>query len=184
MLNSSLIRKEIRQQRRKLSYREQRKAETSICNQLRRHAKFLKSKKIGLYLNAFGEVPTHKIALLCYQLDKNVFLPQIRAFDKKLVWVKCSKSQWQNDRFTKHVHGMKEPCQHRGTSIQNIDLLIMPLIAFDLNGHRIGMGGGYYDRTLWKKNRSYRLGIAYNFQKVQQIEKKPWDQKMNLVLTP
>lgn len=49
----------------------------------------------------------------------------------------------------------------------------MPLLMFDVHGTRVGMGGGFYDRTLYKKYRPFRLGLAYDFQQVDTIKRQP-----------
>ena len=71
---------------------------------------------------------------------------------------------------------------------QNIDIILMPLVAFDTNGNRIGSGAGYYDRTfsfLRDKNRAspYLIGLAFELQKISQIVADPWDVPLNLIVT-
>lgn len=70
-----------------------------------------------------------------------------------------------------------------------LDLILMPLVAFDIQGNRLGMGGGYYDRTLeflkirrvW--NKPFVTGIAYEFQKIDAIAFSSWDIPMNCIIT-
>ncbi|XID75425.1 5-formyltetrahydrofolate cyclo-ligase [Alkanindiges sp. WGS2144] len=183
VLPTQSLRKHIRQQRRKLPARIQQQAGRQVAQHLRHSAPFKSSHTIGLYLSAFGEVPTAPLMQLCFQQKKQLYLPQIRSFDRKLVWVKISRQQWQNQRFYRHRLGMLEP-RARGTTIDQLDMVILPLLAFDSAGTRVGMGGGYYDRTLWKKNKAYRLGLAYEFQQVAQLERQPWDQPLDAVITP
>ena len=177
------LRKQLRQKRRQLPWRIQQQAGQRVAQQLVKYARFKRSNKIGLYLSAFGEVPTQWIVQLCFKQNKQVYLPQIRNFDQKLVWVKINRQQWQKKRFASHGLGMQEPRQ-RGMDISQLDLLIMPLLMFDLSGTRVGMGGGYYDRTLWKNPLPFRLGLAYNFQQVDSLARQPWDQPLHAVLTP
>lgn len=178
-----MLRKEIRQKRRQLPVRLQQQAGSRVAQQLVRCVQFKHSNKIGLYLSAFGEVPTQWIMQYCFKYHKQVYLPKIRNIDQKLVWVKVTRQQWLNKRFAPHRLGMQEPRQ-RGIGINQLDLVIMPLLMFNLQGTRVGMGGGYYDRTLWKKNLPFRLGLAYEFQRVDDIQRQPWDQSLHAVLTP
>lgn len=178
-----LLRKQLRQQRRSLALRTRQQAGRKVSQHLRRQAVLHQARHIGIYLSAFGEVPTQSIINLGLKLHKKIYLPQIRNFDQKLRWVRINRQQWQNRRFSSHKLGMHEPRQ-RGISVNRLDLLIMPLLAFDRHGSRIGMGGGYYDRTLWKKHKAYRLGLAYEFQQAEQLDRKPWDQPLDAVLTP
>lgn len=178
------IRKHLRQQRRALSRQYRLIASRQVANKLRRQKFFNHAQKIGIYLDAFGEVPTQHIIQLCYQQHKQIYLPQIRNLDQKLTWVKTPYHQWRNKRVAHHLLGMKEPRQNRGISINQLDLVIMPLLGFDQYGSRIGMGGGYYDRTLYKKRKVLRVGLAYEFQQLEIIQRQPWDQTMDKVITP
>ncbi len=179
----SALRKQLRQKRRQLPIRLQQQAGKRIAQQLVQCTQFKYSQKIGLYLSAFGEVPTQWIMQQCFKHHKQVYLPQIRNIDQKLVWVKISQQQLKNKRMAAHRLGMQEPRQ-RGIDINQLNLVMMPLLMFDLKGNRVGMGGGYYDRTLWKKNRPFRLGLAYEFQQVDGLITQPWDQPLDAVLTP
>ncbi|RZF51598.1 5-formyltetrahydrofolate cyclo-ligase [Acinetobacter halotolerans] len=180
------LRKQLRLKRKQVSRYEQKKAELQVLHQLRRLSKFKSATKIGLYLHAFGEVHTQKLLELCFQQKKQVYLPMICNMNQTLVWVKISANQYFNKRFSHHPLGMKEPMASRGKHISTLDLLIMPLLACDHNGTRIGMGGGFYDRTLaTAKYRPYRLGLAHSFQYVEEpLFRQKWDQPLDSLLTP
>ena len=176
-------RRQIRQQRRQLTAGYRQQAGRKVMQRLQYQSVFKSAKHVGVYLSAFGEVLTQPIIDACFKRHKAVYLPQIRNFDQKLVWVKINRKQWQNRRFSSHKLGMHEPRQ-RGVSVNRLDLLLMPLLMFDLSGSRVGMGGGFYDRTLWKKRKAYRLGLAYDFQQVVHLQRQPWDQALQAVITP
>lgn len=180
------LRKSLRKQRRAVSYFQQQQTELQVLQQLRHHVAFQKSKKIGIYLDAFGEVQTNKIIRLCFQLNKYVYLPMICNMNQRLVWVKMSKTQFENKRFTHHPLGMKEPIASRGTHVSHLDYLIMPLLACDAFGTRMGMGGGYYDRTLASVLcKPLRVGLAHDFQFLNdQLNRQPWDQPLDTLITP
>ena len=71
-----------------------------------------------------------------------------------------------------------------------MDLILMPLVGFDKNKNRLGMGGGFYDKTLiFQKNRSnYSVpklfGLAFDCQEVEQLDKMPWDISVDGIITP
>lgn len=182
----SFIRKNLRSKRRSLSPLEQKKAQLNVLQHLNSLAIFHSSKKIGLYLHAFGEVHTDLIIKLCFQKNKQVYLPMICSMNQHLVWVRISKNQYVNRRFSHHPLGMKEPMATRAKHVSSLDLLIMPLLACDRYGTRIGMGGGYYDRTLASaKHKPYRLGLAHQFQFIEHtLKRQSWDQPLDALLTP
>ncbi|EXA91139.1 5-formyltetrahydrofolate cyclo-ligase [Acinetobacter sp. 723929] len=165
---------------------EQKKAQLNVLHHLNSLAIFHSSKKIGLYLHAFGEVHTDLIIKLCFQKNKQVYLPMICSINQRLVWVRISKNQYVNRRFSHHPLGMKEPMATRGKHVSKLDLLLMPLLACDQYGTRIGMGGGYYDRTLASaKHKPYRLGMAHQFQFIgHTLKRQSWDQPLDALLTP
>lgn len=178
-------RQQLKSRRRNLSRYTQQQAEKVIFNRIIRLAQFKHAKHIGIYLHAFGEIATHRIIMYGFKQQKNIYLPQISPINQRLNWVKISKHQYLNRRFSQHALGMYEPKQ-RAQPIQRLDLLILPLLACDHHGTRIGMGGGYYDRTLIQiPQRPYRLGIAHSFQFIHtSIKRQPWDQPLHGLLTP
>ncbi|QER40080.1 5-formyltetrahydrofolate cyclo-ligase [Acinetobacter suaedae] len=180
------LRRQLRLRRGQLSLFQQKQAEQQVLHQFRRLNSFHSAKKIGLYLHAFGEIHTQKLLELCFQHGKQVYLPMICNMNQKLVWVKISANQYKNKRFSHHPLGMKEPMAGRGQSVSNLDLLIMPLLACDHLGTRIGMGGGYYDRTLaTAPHRPFRLGLAHTFQYLHfPLSRQKWDQPLDALITP
>ena len=180
------LRSQIRKQRRQISIYQQRQSEQDCLNQLIRFHEFQHAKKIGIYLHAFGEIYTQKIIEYAFQHGKEVYLPKVSSTRQTLVWVKITQHQYRNKRFVKHRLGMLEPISARGLHISQLDFLIMPLLACDYLGTRIGMGGGFYDKTLASApHKPYRLGLAHHFQFIQQsLPREKWDQPLDALLTP
>ena len=188
-LDIKTLRKKIIRQRRLISHFQQRQSEQKCLYQFRqflKHTRLTSCKNIGLYLHAFGEIYTRKIILECFKLGKKVYLPMICNMNQKLVWIEITKKQYFNRQFSHHVLGMKEPMATRGHSVCHLDILIMPLVACDPLGIRMGMGGGFYDRTLATAPKSpVRLGLAHSFQYLdQKLLYRPWDQPLDALLTP
>jgi 5-formyltetrahydrofolate cyclo-ligase len=181
------LRKSIRQKRRAVSAFQQRHSEQLILQRLRMLPEFKHAKRIGIYLHAFGEIQTHKIIQYCFHQKKSVYLPMICNMNQHLVWVKISQNQFQNRRFSHHPLGMQEPMATHGQSVSHLDLLLMPLLACDRLGTRIGMGGGFYDKTLALApyHRPFRLGLAHHFQLVPEtLHREKWDQPLDALLMP
>lgn len=181
------LRKQLRKQRRQVSSYQQQQSEQQILQRLKRVPEFKQAKHVGIYLHAFGEIQTHKIITYCFHQKKTVYLPMICNMNQRLVWVKVSHNQFQNKRFSHHPLGMQEPMATRGQHVSHLELLLMPLLACDPYGTRIGMGGGFYDKTLASApyHRPFRLGLAHHFQLVPQtLIREKWDQPLDGLLTP
>lgn len=179
------LRKKLKQQRKALSIYQQKSAEIALFHQLLRCTQFQYARKIGIYLHAFGEIQTQLILMYCFKHKKIVYLPQVSFLKNQLRWVKISQNQYLSQRFYRHFLGMQEP-EGKGIHVNQLDLLIMPLVACDLLGTRMGMGGGYYDRTLSiSPHKPYRLGICHDFQVQEQpLQKQAWDQSLHALCTP
>lgn len=187
LIELTQLRKKIRKQRKQVSVLQQQYSEQHILNRLRHLPEFKHAKHVGIYLHAFGEIQTRKIIEYCFHQKKSVYLPMICNMNQRLVWVKISLHQFYNQRFSYHPFGMQEPMASRGQHVSHLDLLIMPLLACDAFGTRIGMGGGFYDKTLASApyHRPFRLGLAHAFQLVPQtLIREPWDQPLDGLLMP
>lgn len=185
-LSTTSLRKQLRKQRRSLNLWTQRQAEQQVLQRLIRHSYFKRSQHIGVYLHAFGEIHTQKLIHYCFSHQKHVYLPMICNMNQQLVWVEISRHQYISKRFSHHPLGMKEPMASRGKHVSHLDLLIMPLLACDKYGTRIGMGGGFYDKTLaTAPTKPYRLGLAHDFQLINEtLKRESWDQPLDALLTP
>ncbi|MEC7118372.1 MAG: 5-formyltetrahydrofolate cyclo-ligase [Pseudomonadota bacterium] len=178
------LRRQLRRQRRQLSIQQRQQTGISIARQLQRLSIFRQAQRIGVYLDDFGEVPTRAVIELCFRQGKTVYLPRICTLTQQLRFVHIHHSQWRQRRWVRHRLGMFEPRHQRGVAVGQLQLLCMPLVAFDVNGARLGMGGGYYDRTLahTRTKRPTRIGLAYDFQQVAPLVTQPWDQHLDYCL--
>lgn len=181
-----LLRKQLRLKRRKVDFFKQQQAQQKVLNRLIRLPQFQHAQKIGLYLHAFGEIQTTQIIEYCFKQYKQVYLPMICNMNQQLVWVHITQQQYRNKRFSHHPLGMQEPMTGRGLHVSTLDFLIMPLLACDPYGTRIGMGGGFYDKTLASAScKPLRVGIAHEFQLIQQrLVREKWDQPLDALITP
>ena len=119
-----------------------------------------------------------------WQADKICYLP-ILTDTKVLQFIRYNR----DDELQPNQHFIPEPVNRQQTiHPEKLDLVIMPLIAFDPCGNRIGTGGGYYDRTFaflfnHPTVAPFMLGLAFQLQKCPEIYPEPWDIKLNGVLT-
>lgn len=186
MISITQQRKSIRQQRRKLNPFQLRQAEQHIFAQILKFSPLRSAQHIALYLDAFGEVPTRKLILHLLKCKKSVYLPKICPMNQQLYWQKINMQDYRQSRFYRHRLGMLEKMQSRSHTGKRLDIIMMPLVVFDQYGQRIGMGGGFYDRTLhYLKYRPYRVGLAHDFQyTATPLKQQIWDQRLDRVITP
>lgn len=140
--------------------------------------------------------------IACYVAQKNEFdcAPIIHAVwqaKKKCYLPKLTKGHHHNLEFSVYEkntplrfnrYNIAEPDSELDFPKDQLDLVLMPLVGFDLRGHRLGMGGGYYDRTFQfvidqKVVKPFMLGLAYEAQQVPRVPIEKWDVPMNGVLT-
>lgn len=148
-----------------------------------------KNTYVGLYADAFGELPTLPIVFLCQQYDYTALLPVVcgkRLRFAPLLSPKRTSHQGMISAdypFKRHKLGMLEPLIKPAYSIAALDICFCPLVAVGKNGTRLGMGGGFYDRTLAQFT-GVKVGYCYDFQVTEQLVGKPWDCQMDYIVTP
>lgn len=139
-----------------------------------------KNAKIGLYLDDFGELPTAPILAFCQRHGFMPFLP-ITLQGKPLrfapVFLPLAKTSLK-----RHKLGMKEPFAKYSVSANKIDMIICPLVAVDRQGNRLGMGGGFYDRT-FAHFHGLKVGWCYHFQVVEKLTVNQWDKGVDMAMT-
>lgn len=87
---------------------------------------------------------------------------------------------------SRNAFGIEEPSLDRLVDLRSLDLLLIPLVAWDQDGNRLGMGAGYYDRALTALidcDRPMRVGVGYSIQQADKLPVEPWDVRMHQVIT-
>ena len=177
----SILRKEILHKRNSLNQSEISRKSKLIQENLIKSSEFIKSKSIGLYLPIGSEVETWNIITHTLNSGKTLLLPRIVANDIRYYIVE--QRHFEKDIFDRNRFGIKEP-KITNANIEFIDLLIIPGIAFDSYGYRIGYGHGYYDKYLTNKKFSRCIGLAFDFQFIKnRIPIFYYDQKIDILIT-
>ncbi len=187
MNSRSRIRQQLRQQRRTLSRAERHQASDKLCKLLTNSPLFLRSQHIACYFARDGELDLQPVINRMKQMNKHCYLPVINHIDRnRLGFVRYLK----NEAVVTNCYDIPEPKnRHQQTPPWALNLLLLPLVAFDINGNRLGMGGGYYDRTLAylrQRKRWHRpvlMGIAHDFQEVEGLISRSWDIPLDGVAT-
>ena len=187
-VNSRQLRRQLRKQRLRLSKRQRQQAaylSLRRFTQLYHPALNGKNIKVGLFVDAFGEMPTQPLLNWARKHHCKIYLPVVTGSDQPLVFIEFKQKTWRQSRLPRHPLGMRQPETGKKLKASELDVLVMPLVAADKFGNRMGMGGGYYDRTLAKvKNKPLKIGWAYDFQVVEKLQSQPWDIKLDILITP
>lgn len=185
-MSTPQLRQSIRRQRRDLS----RDAAAHCARQLAHHARHNRlltgSRHIAAYLAADGEMDPLPLMHALWALGKRIYLPVLVTFSHRKLWFAKFEP---GDKLVYNRYGIPEPLRRKLIKPCALDLVLAPLVAFDTTGHRVGMGGGYYDRSFaflqqrhhWRKPRM--LGIAYEFQKQPAIRPNAWDVPLDAIAT-
>ncbi|HEB94175.1 MAG TPA: 5-formyltetrahydrofolate cyclo-ligase [Gammaproteobacteria bacterium] len=188
MNSRSDLRREMRDRRRALgdAQRTRRSECAAVC--FRRHRLFCRARRVAAYLPNDGELDPMPLMALAWAIGKQVYLPVLSHLrsDHLLFAPYAPGDALRENRF-----GIPEPVvslRHM-VDLKTLDLVLTPLVAFDGQGNRLGMGGGFYDRSFaFLRRRRYWLkphlvGMAYDFQRVDYLERQHWDVPLQGVVT-
>ena len=181
------IRQQKRAQRRTLSATTQQQHSEKLCLNVIKQNNYRYSQHIACYLANDGEIDPSPLIKHAWFSGKTVYLPVLSPLKNQLYF-----APYQINEILKlNRFNIPEPVCHpsKWKRASQLDLLFLPLVAFDAHGNRMGMGGGFYDRTLaylrhrqhWKK--PMLVGLAHEIQKVPQLGVQSWDIPLNYVIT-
>ncbi|MCK6189516.1 5-formyltetrahydrofolate cyclo-ligase [Pseudomonas sp. EYE_354] len=174
------LRRMLRKARRALTPSEQRQAAHGLYRQLAQHPLFRRAKHISLYLPTDGEIDPRLLLRAAQRRGKATYLPVLSAWPRtKMVFQRVRPGEKLSpNRFRILEPRVNAACQRQ---VWALDLVLLPLVGFDDEGGRLGMGGGFYDRSLaymarrqnWRK--PTLLGLAHECQKVDRLAQASWD---------
>lgn len=182
----ALLRAQMRERRARLSPAERVAAASGVAASLERLPEFLVDPRVAGYWAVGGEVPLHVAVARLDSRGQRYCLP-VLGRDRRLRFVPLER----NAAMLPNRHGIPEP-EHTATDLvapQEIDLVLVPLTAFDRCGRRLGMGSGYYDRSFAFLRDAARpaqpllVGIGYAFQEVAELPAQDWDVALDFVAT-
>lgn len=183
----AILRKQLRQQRRSLDIPTQLEHALSITRQLSSCALYRRSKRIAAYLAEDGEIDAEFLIYHAWRSNKKVYLPVLSPFAGRLYFAPFRQGcKMKLNRFN-----IAEPDIHPRHWLKpnQLGLILMPLVGFDAEGNRLGMGGGFYDRSLeftryHKANhRPALIGLAHQVQQVKKLPHQPHDIPMQMIVT-
>jgi len=187
-LSRPALRRKLRHARRQLTPAQQRLAARRLYRQLAQHPRFRRARHIALYLPNDGEIDPRLLLQAAQRRGKATYLPVLNPWPRtRMVFQRIEPGeQLRRNRF-----GILEPVIRtaRQRRVWALDLLLMPLVGFDGKGGRLGMGGGFYDRSLAYRSRRKKshkptlLGLAHECQRVDRLPLESWDVALQATVT-
>ena len=174
-MNKNELRRQLKQIRAELTQRDRLKASVKI------HEKVMQEcspfSLVSCYVSFRSEVTTlellpkllkkHRVAVPCVVSKTHMEFVEIHP---QTLWKRSS-------------YGILEPVTGKRIASAQIDCFLIPLLGFDVSCHRLGYGGGYYDRVLANSS-AHKIGLAFDEQEVAQVPIRPWDISMDEIITP
>lgn len=179
------IRNDIRQRRRALTPAQQHEFALQIAARLVQHPRIQAAQRIAAFLSFDGELDTRPLIEQLWQLGKQVYLPVLHPFSAgNLLFLRYTP----DTPLVRNRLNILEPTLDVRCvlPVWQLDIVLTPLVAFDALGQRLGMGGGFYDRTLqnWQHSGPYPIGLAHDCQQVAQLPVEHWDIPLPEIVTP
>jgi len=168
------IRRNIKARKCLLSAAEQLSAAEKVFDALEKTAAFMMADNILLYHSLPDELSTARFIEKWHE-RKHFFLPRVNGVNLEIL---------PYDRSRLHIgaFNIEEPDGDDVVPVEHIEMIIVPGVAFDRNGNRVGRGKGFYDRLL-AETRALKIGVGYDFQLVDEIDAEPHDVRVDIVIT-
>ncbi|WP_404466501.1 5-formyltetrahydrofolate cyclo-ligase [Vreelandella aquamarina] len=186
--DKTALRRELKRRRRVLSAEQQTQAALALCQRLKQLPEIRRARRISLYLPVNGEIDPTPLIPWLRQRQVAIYLPVLRPFSANSLWF---VAYGDTTPMVKNRFGIAEPCPRFAAQRRNrlpawaLDTLIVPLVGFDQHANRMGMGGGFYDRSLAFMRRPgpapTLIGVAHACQQVNTLPIEPWDIPLNAV---
>ncbi|MBI3563240.1 MAG: 5-formyltetrahydrofolate cyclo-ligase [Gammaproteobacteria bacterium] len=184
------LRQQLRQQRRALSATRRAQLSHAICRHLAHDRRYQHARHVAFYLANDAEVDVSYLIQHAREHGKQVYLPVLGLRHSGKLWFVPYKPgdplYWNRFGIAEPVHAPRD--RHR--PLRRMDLVLVPLVGFDQQGQRLGMGAGYYDKSLAHRRRDishwrrpYSMGIAYALQELPHIEPHSLDVALDGVTT-
>lgn len=181
MESKKKIREYINKKRFLLKKEEKENLDRIIFNKLINSKEYIYSKHIFTYVNFNNEVDTYRIMQYALEDNKCVYVPKVISKQEGMKAVQIKSV----NELKKGMYGILEPVSLEfQVDEQVIDLVVVPGIAFDVTGGRVGYGGGFYDRFLKKLNsNTVKLALAYDFQVIDKVPTESHDVLVDRIIT-
>ena len=183
-MTKSDLRRELQQKRKALHPTAQATSANRLLLQIRHLPCYKRAKNVGFFFARGGELSPEMVLQVALRQSKRCYLPCLTS-KKTLVF----RLYQDSTKLIVNRFNIPEPSPScKKIAIDKLDVVLVPLVAFDRDGNRLGMGGGFYDRTFnFKRHQCRRnpllVGIAHSFQEVSSLKTEPWDVPLNYIVT-
>lgn len=182
----NLLRKQLRETRRQLTSRQQDEASVRLHHNISGQRFFRSARRIAFYLSSDNEIDPHLLLADALSRGQHCYLPVLHPRgENRLLFVRYR----QGDQLKCNRWGIPEP-RLDGSMLnpRTLDVVFVPLVGFDAEGNRLGMGKGFYDRTfafrsLTKRRRPLLIGLAHECQRMESLDNQSWDIGMDRIVT-
>ncbi len=188
MSDLQTLRRQLRARRSAVTGGDRRRAEQAALARLKRHPRWQKAHRVALFMGHGGELDPSPAAQGSEQTGKSWYLPALHP----VLPGTLRFHRWHpGELLVPNRFGIGEPPRGSGRflSAHHLDIVIVPLVGFDERGNRLGMGGGFYDRTFafvqrrHPARRPFLLGLAFDCQQVDTLTVQAWDVRLDGLIT-
>ncbi len=177
-LSKQQLRALIRRRKRETTAEMRAEASVRVCRSIIQSPVWQRARTVMLYHAMPDEVDLSLLAKEALQTGKRVLLPVVVGDSEMEV-----RLLHPSTKFAAGPFGIQEPQGDAFRELSEIDLVVVPGLAFDAQGHRLGRGRGYYDRFLSALSRAWRLGACFPWQRVEHVPTDIFDQIMDEVIS-
>ena len=171
------IRKRMRELKRAVPPEEKLRRSGAIMARVEQLPAFREAGVVLLYWSMADEVQTHGFVERWYR-EKTLLLPCVQGDDLVLRQYTGAECMVSGEQF-----GIGEPTGAEWTDLGAVEMIVVPGVAFDREGNRMGRGRGFYDRLLKSTPRAMKVGVCYDFQMIEDVPVEPHDVKMDCVVS-
>lgn len=157
-----------------LPERTRKSAAEEVFERLEKTAAFMLAERIMMYHSLPDELSTHEF-LRKWSDRKRFYLPRVNGVDLEVL-------PYEESRLELGSFHIEEPTGYDTTDPDDIELVVVPAVAYDRSGKRLGRGKGFYDRFL-KTTKATKVGVGYEFQLVDDLPAEPHDIPMDIIVT-
>ncbi len=177
MMDKKALRQEIRLRKRQFNGEQLRQLSLAVVQRLLQHPRVAQAHTVMFYHSLPDEVYTHEAVNQLVTMGKRVLLPVV--IDDEHMEIR----QYRGPQDLKlGAMNILEPAGQPFTAYEEIETILVPGMSFDPKGNRLGRGKGYYDRFLSQVPQAYKIGVCFDFQKVDEVPTDDNDIRMNEVV--